>query len=81
MNWAEQNNLLTKDFNFPDFKQAIAFVSVVAAEAERLQHHPDIHVSYTKVTMTLTTHDEGKITEKDHELAKVIDMLYTKYHE
>ena len=64
-----------RTFTFDDFKQAIAFVNHVANLAEEANHHPDITISYNKVVLSLTTHSAGKLTEKDHALAKRIDEV------
>jgi len=73
--WTELNGELQRTYQFDDFKQALAFVQRVAQAAERRQHHPDILIRYNKVTLTLTTHDAGGITDKDFELAAEIDAL------
>jgi len=63
-------------FTFKDFKQAFAFMTMVAEIAERLNHHPTWTNTYNKVEMWLSTHDAGDIvTAKDHELAKSIDAI------
>ena len=51
----------------------------VALEAERANHHPDWHNSYNKVTVELTTHSEGRVTEKDTALAQTIELIYKRY--
>lgn len=74
MNWEENNEHLEKEFVFENFADALAFVNRVGALAEAADHHPDIRMhDYKKVTITLITHDEGKITNKDHSLAQQID--------
>jgi len=74
--WTEQDNKLVKEFRFPDFKAAFAFMTKVAAVAEELQHHPDWSNSYNRVTIRLSTHDAGNIvTEKDRQLADKIDSI------
>ena len=72
--WKEGDSLV-KLFSFHSFLEAIAFVKKVAEKAEKLQHHPDILITYNKVKLTLKTHDAGKITEKDYQLAKIINSL------
>lgn len=66
---------LWKAFSFPDFKTALAFANKVGAIAEELNHHPDINLSWGRVSIWTTSHDAHKITEKDHELAKKIDQI------
>ena len=74
-NWLEISGKLTCTFEFPDFAGAMVFVNKVATLAEELDHHPDFHIDYKKVTLELTTHSEGKVTAKDRELAERIDEL------
>jgi len=66
---------LVKEFSFPDFKTALTFVNKVGELAEAANHHPDINLSWGKVLISLSTHDEGGITEKDRRLAKDIDGI------
>jgi 4a-hydroxytetrahydrobiopterin dehydratase len=74
--WNEEGGELVRDLKFDDFAAAIAFVHRVADVAEEANHHPDILVhGWNKVRLTLSTHSEGRITEKDHELARRIDAL------
>ncbi len=67
--WSVEGGALTKTYNFPDFVRAMAFVNAVAEAAERAQHHPDIDIRYSRVTLGLVTHDSGGITEQDFALA------------
>ena len=60
---------------------SIAFVRRVAKRAEKNQHHPDIDVRYDKVTLKLTTHDEGGLTEEDFTLAEQCDEIFAKFSE
>nr|B8HU56.1 RecName: Full=Putative pterin-4-alpha-carbinolamine dehydratase; Short=PHS; AltName: Full=4-alpha-hydroxy-tetrahydropterin dehydratase; AltName: Full=Pterin carbinolamine dehydratase; Short=PCD [Cyanothece sp. PCC 7425] len=60
---------------FKDFIAAIDFVNKLVEPAEAAGHHPDIAISYNKVTITLTTHDAGGLTQKDFDLAQVISQL------
>ena len=69
MDWQEVDDGLERTFEFPSFPEAIGFVNRVAELAERENHHPDIAVSYKKVTLRWTTHSAGGITERDRELA------------
>jgi len=61
---------LERTFELDSFAEAIAFVNKVAELAERENHHPDISVSYRKVTLRWTTHSAGGITDRDRELAE-----------
>jgi 4a-hydroxytetrahydrobiopterin dehydratase len=71
--WSETGEAIQRTYQFPDFLAAMAFVTRVAEQAERVQHHPDILIRYNKVTLTLSTHDAGGITMKDFELAAQAD--------
>ncbi len=74
--WREEHNTLVKEFTFDTFKEAIDFINHVALIAEQMNHHPDIHNIYNKVTLTLSTHDAGDtITDKDTALAAAIDEI------
>jgi 4a-hydroxytetrahydrobiopterin dehydratase len=70
--WRREGDFITKDFHFRTFLAGIRFVDAVALIAEAQEHHPDIHVVWTTVTLSIQTHDEGGITEWDIELAKAI---------
>ena len=67
--WALEDNALQRTFAFASFGDAIAFVNRVAAEAEAIDHHPDILIEYRNVTLTLSTHSAGGITTNDTDLA------------
>ena len=74
--WTEKDNTLYKKFTFKDFSEAFAFMTQVALEAEKMNHHPLWTNVYNTVEMWLNTHDAGDtVTEKDHKLAKKIDAL------
>jgi len=73
--WSELNGAIQRTFQFKDFVEAMKFVNHVADAAERDQHHPDILIRWNKVTLTLSTHDSGGITQKDFDLAKKVDGM------
>jgi 4a-hydroxytetrahydrobiopterin dehydratase len=76
MNWTEQNNKLVREFKFRDFSEAFGFLTRVAIESEKMNHHAEIYNVYNKVVLSLQTHDAGNIiTEKDRKLASAIDLL------
>ncbi|MBX3388787.1 MAG: 4a-hydroxytetrahydrobiopterin dehydratase [Phycisphaeraceae bacterium] len=77
--WGESGDAIQRTFQFPDFVRAMGFVDQVAQTAERAQHHPDILIRYNKVTLTLSTHDSGGITEKDFDLAKKCDQFFAPF--
>ncbi len=77
--WKEKDNKITKTFGFEGFSEAANFITQIAQEANQMNHHPDVFLhGYNKLKISLTTHDEGKVTEKDHQLAEKIDKLYNK---
>ena len=71
--WQREGGWLRRAYKFETFLAAIAFVNRVAEAAEALDHHPDITIEYTKVTLRVTTHDAGGLTASDFELATRID--------
>jgi 4a-hydroxytetrahydrobiopterin dehydratase len=74
--WEEKNNSLYRKFEFKNFSEAFAFMTRVALEAEKMDHHPLWTNVYNTVEITLNTHSEGNVvTEKDRKLAKKIDAL------
>lgn len=73
--WVVEGNQLRLTRKFKDFVEAIAFVNQLVEPAEAAGHHPDLEVSYNKVTVRVTTHDAGGLTSKDFDLAKVISQL------
>ncbi len=75
--WSITGGALQRTFKFENFIEAMAFVNKVAEQAEDVQHHPDILVRYSKVTLTLTTHDAGGLTAADFDLAREVDRLMT----
>jgi 4a-hydroxytetrahydrobiopterin dehydratase len=73
--WTFLGNAIHKDFAFPGFRGAIAFVNRVAERADAAGHHPDIEIHYNRVLISLSTHDAGGVTEKDVALAAEIDAV------
>jgi 4a-hydroxytetrahydrobiopterin dehydratase len=73
--WKHDSKFITKSFEFENFMDGIAFVSNVAKVAEKEEHHPDIHIRYTTVTLSLQTHSEGGVTEWDLELAEAVEKM------
>ena len=71
--WSRRGDTLVKSYLFDRFADAIAFVGRVARVADEMDHHPDIDIRYTKVTMSLSTHDAGGITQSDLTLAQKIE--------
>jgi 4a-hydroxytetrahydrobiopterin dehydratase len=73
--WKRAGERISRTFEFKDFPDAMTFVNAVAELAEQAQHHPDIDVRWNQVTLALTTHDAGGLTEKDFALARQCDAL------
>ncbi|RNI19500.1 4a-hydroxytetrahydrobiopterin dehydratase [Flexivirga caeni] len=67
--WRRDGDTLRSSYSSPSFAAAIEFVRLVAVDADQMDHHPDIEISYTTVRWTLSTHSEGGITQLDIELA------------
>ena len=80
VNWAkdEKRDAITREFVFPDFNRAFAFMTQVALAAEKADHHPEWSNVYNKVRVTLTTHDAGGVTQKDLDLARFADEAYAR---
>jgi 4a-hydroxytetrahydrobiopterin dehydratase len=75
--WSRSGDSIQRTYAFGDFLGSIDFVSRIAGRAEEIQHHPDILIRYSKVTLTLSTHDAGGISAKDMDFATDCDLLYT----
>ena len=78
--WSTIDNSLVRTFRFSDFRAAFAFLTEVAAEAERLDHHPWLSNEYNVVEFRLRSHDAGNsVTTRDHQLAAAIDAVAARY--
>lgn len=78
--WTNENNKLKKQFIFENFKDAFSFMTRVAFEAEKMNHHPEWTNVYNRVMVSLSTHDAGDVvTEKDEKLAKAIDKIFISF--
>ena len=75
--WIRSGDTITRDFKFRNFVHAFAFMTAVALEAEKLNHHPDWKNVYNRLTISLSTHDAGGLTQLDFKLAHNIDKIYT----
>ena len=73
--WTSHDNSIARDFQFKDFVEAMKFVNRIAAAAEAANHHPDILISYNKVTLTLVSHDSGGVTQRDIRMAATINQV------
>ncbi|HEX3074818.1 MAG TPA: 4a-hydroxytetrahydrobiopterin dehydratase [Ignavibacteriales bacterium] len=72
--WSYENNSISKEFKLKDFISAVEAIKRIAIFEEQMDHHPDLFLhSYNKLKITLSTHSQGGVTEKDFELAKTIE--------
>ena len=71
--WERDGDAIVRQFEFKDFVGSVDFVNRITPLAEAMNHHPDLAISWNKVTVTLSTHSEGGLTENDFELASQID--------
>jgi 4a-hydroxytetrahydrobiopterin dehydratase len=73
--WKLLGDAIHKEFTFPGFKSAIAFVDRIAERAIAAGHHPDLEIHYNRVVVSLSTHDAGGVTQRDVSLATDIDRV------
>lgn len=73
--WTTDGKQLYRTFQFNNFLEAMNFVNRLVEPAETAGHHPDIAISYNKVSISLTTHDAGGLTQQDFKLAQIISQL------
>lgn len=74
--WSRSGDAIQRTFAFGGFLAAIEFVGRVAERAEEVQHHPDILIRFSKVTLTLSTHDAGGLSQRDVDFGRDCDRLY-----
>ena len=73
--WERSGDAIVKQFDNGDFKGSVDFVNRLTPEAEDMNHHPDLEISWKTVTVTITTHSQGGLTDNDFELARRIEAL------
>lgn len=73
--WQQEQQTITRTFKFKGFVEAVDFVDKLVEPAEAAGHHPDLAISYNQVTVSLTSHDAGGLTQKDFEMAQTISNL------
>jgi 4a-hydroxytetrahydrobiopterin dehydratase len=73
--WKREGDAIGRTFELDDFKGSVEFVNRLTPEAEDMNHHPDLSISWNEVAVTITTHSEGGLTENDFELARRIATL------
>ena len=80
MDWIINDHKLEKTFKVKSFSEAAGIINDIAKIADEADHHPDVRIyGYNRLTFSLITHTEGKITEKDEALAKSIDLYFLHY--
>ena len=79
--WSFDGIYITRNFKFKTFVNAFSFMTAVALEAEKMDHHPEWSNVYNRVTINLNTHDANGITQLDVDLAQSIDRLFDSYTE
>ena len=77
--WSERAQTIFRTFKFEGFLMSIAFVRRIAKQAQKINHHPGIDIRFDKVTLTLTSNDEGGITKKDFSLARQCDEVFSRF--
>lgn len=78
INWKFEENALKREFKFKTFIEAFSFMTAIALDAEKLDHHPDWNNSYNKVEVSLSTHSAKGITQLDFDLADKMESLFKK---
>ena len=76
--WEEKNNSLYRKFEFKNFSEAFAFMTRVALEAEKMDHHPEWFNVYNRVDILLATHESNGVTQRDLDLGEAIDKAASK---
>lgn len=77
--WKYENNSIVRELTFKNFSENFAFMTRVAMLAETLNHHPDWCGGYKNLTIRLSTHDAGGVSEKDFEFAEKVEKLISKH--
>jgi 4a-hydroxytetrahydrobiopterin dehydratase len=78
-NWSQSAQTICRTFKFEGFLNSIAFVNRITPLAQNLNHYPNIDIRFDQVTLTLTTHDDGGITEKDFSVARQCDEVFLSF--
>jgi 4a-hydroxytetrahydrobiopterin dehydratase len=77
--WSKHAQTICRTFKFEGFMTSVDFVRRIAKQTLKINHQPDIDIRFDKVTLTLTTHDEGGITKKDFSLARKCDEIFSRF--
>ena len=78
-NWSQSAQAICRTFKFEGFLNSIAFVNRITRVTQNLNHYPDIDIRFDQVTLTLTTHDAGGVTEKDSSVAQQCDEVFLRF--
>ena len=78
-NWTFNEKAIKREFKFKTFVEAFSFMTAIALEAEKMDHHPEWSNVYNKVNIALNTHSAGGITQQDFDLAKKIDSIFNNF--
>jgi 4a-hydroxytetrahydrobiopterin dehydratase len=78
--WSKRGLWIRRTYRFAGFQESLDFVNRIARKAEQINHHPDIDIRYSRVTLKLTTHDRGGLTRKDFALARQCDAVFTRHY-
>ena len=76
--WSIKDAKLHREYQFPDFPHAIGFITTAAIGIEKMNHHPEWFNVYNRVRIDLTTHDSGGLTQKDVDLAQLLEKIARK---
>lgn len=79
--WTLEEKTLKRDFKFKTFVEAFSFMTAIALEAEKADHHPDWYNSYNKVSIAFSTHSEKGVTQLDYDLAAKADTFFKRYNQ
>jgi 4a-hydroxytetrahydrobiopterin dehydratase len=77
--WSDIEDVLQRTYIFSDFIEVQEFINKIVPICQIMNHHPDIEWNYNKLTLKLITHDVGKVTELDYQLAKKIESIYQTF--
>ena len=74
--WQRKEKTIERQLTFGNFREAVSFLVLIAFDAEEADHHPDVTINYKRLNLSLSTHSEGGLTEKDFALAEKIDRAF-----
>lgn len=74
--WKQEGDAIARQLVFANFREVVSFLVLIAFDAEEADHHPDVTINYKRLNLSLSTHSEGGLTEKDFNLARIIDKHF-----